>query len=488
MRIVLPAAAILVLAACGSAGETAGPSVTPELAASAVAAPVPPKAGSRYLYELNHVACAAAGECVATGELTAPGSALRGVLLVEHGGKWALTEPPLPPDLGAGAKRGVVMGSVSCPAVGRCVAVGTAEAGGQSEPLVLTQQPSGWREAVLRLPAGANGDGLGLVSCPSAGNCTAAGNYIDSAGRQHGLLVTESGGRWGPPVTAGLPANAGTVAEGEAPEIDALSCASAGDCTAVGLYGDAFGSPQGWLLTETKGKWARGVEAQLPADADYSEGSYLYPVFTLGWVSCASAGNCTALGGYVDRRRNLDGLILTEHGGRWSTGEAAPVPSDAGPSPQEGDGPESPMRSLACGSSGSCGVVGLYRDRSDHDRPLLLAGHAGRWKTSVPSLPADAARPTTAGLETVACTASGACIAAGSYTTTSKTGRLFFVAEKGGRWGSAVGVALPPGADERLGGYFTSIACPAAGACVAVGEYYLAGGDTAAMIVTISRS
>ena len=185
--------------------------------------------------------------------------------------------------------------------------------------------------------------------------------------------MTESNGRWGPPSTAGLPANAGTVDGGQAPEIDSLSCPSPGNCTAVGLYGDTMGSPQGWLLGEKQGVWGRGLEARLPANADYSEGSYLYPVFTLGWVSCTAVGDCTALGGYIDNHRNLDGLVLTEHNGRWSAGKQMPAPRDAGPSPQEGDLPESPIRALACASPGSCGAVGSYRDRSDYDRPLLLA-------------------------------------------------------------------------------------------------------------------
>jgi hypothetical protein len=487
MRIALLAAVVLVLAACGSA-EGGGSSASSGYAASAVAAPLPPHPGPRYFYELDHVACPSAGSCVATGELIEPSDGLRGLLLVEQGRKWALTEPPLPRDLGTGPKRGIAMGAVSCPAAGACVAVGKAQAGEKTEPVVFTQHGNGWRETALPLPARVSVGGLGLVSCPSVGNCTAAGGYTDSARRQQGLFVTESKGKWGTPTTAGLPSNAGTVSEGEAPVITALACPSPGNCTAVGLYGDPSGSPQGWLLSEMNGTWGPGVEARLPENALHSEGSYLYPVIGLGSVTCTSVGNCTALGGYLDDRQNEDGLILTERDGRWSTGEESPVPPDAGPSPQEGNVTAPPLGSIACASAGSCGAVGTYRDKSGHDVPLLLSERAGKWTPSVVRLPADAGGPMEAGLEVVACPGMADCLAAGSYPTEAQTVRPLLVTGRNGHWGKAVGVALPAGADEHQGGYFTSIACSSAESCVAVGEYADKARDTAAMIVTIRRS
>jgi hypothetical protein len=87
----------------------------------------------------------------------------------------------------------------------------------------------------------------------------------------------------------------------------------------------------------------------------------------------------------------------------------------------------------------------------------------------------------------VACPPAGDCLAAGAYTTGSKSSRLFFIADRQGSWGKGVGVTLPAGAAERQGGYITSMSCPTAGVCVAVGEYSDKAGDTPAMIVTIRR-
>ena len=70
-------------------------------------------------------------------------------------------------------------------------------------------------------------------------------------------MFTEKAGVWGNGVQPVLPANA----SGTYRNITSVSCASAGDCTAVGNYADNFAGVAGLLLTETDGVWATGVEA-----------------------------------------------------------------------------------------------------------------------------------------------------------------------------------------------------------------------------------
>src|SRR5437763_1242374 len=88
---------------------------------------------------------------------------------------------------------------------------------------------------------------------------------------------------WSTGVETSLPANAGS-----SPDVspNSVSCASAGNCGAVGVYFDSSGHEQGLLLSETAGTWARGVEASPPANAGSS------PAGFLASLSCASAGNC----------------------------------------------------------------------------------------------------------------------------------------------------------------------------------------------------
>src|SRR5439155_21504555 len=126
------------------------------------------------------------------------------------------------------------------------------------------------------------------VSCVSAGHCSAVGHYMDGSSHAQGMLLTETTGTWATGVEASPPANAGS---NPGVNLRSVSCASAGDCSAVGGYTDGSGHEQGLLLTEPAGPWATGAEASLPRTAGSDPGA------ALSSVSCASAGNCSAVGG-----------------------------------------------------------------------------------------------------------------------------------------------------------------------------------------------
>ena len=96
---------------------------------------------------------------------------------------------------------------------------------------------------------------------------------------------------WGHGVEAVLPANASAAAgiSGGFGGLGAISCPSAGNCTAVGGYIDNTGESQGLLLNETAGKWETGVEAVLPANADSTpamSGASIWPAWA-GWAGPA---------------------------------------------------------------------------------------------------------------------------------------------------------------------------------------------------------
>src|SRR5206468_1742698 len=142
--------------------------------------------------------------------------------------------------------------------------------------------------AALPANAGLGGSYVRSVSCSSAGNCSAVGEYADNAGHfREGLLLTKTGGSWSTGVEAALPANASAT---PGVVVNSVSCFSAGNCGAVGSYFDDSGHLQGLLLTETAGLWSTGVEADLPANAG--------GLVSLSSISCATAGNCSAVGLY----------------------------------------------------------------------------------------------------------------------------------------------------------------------------------------------
>ena len=476
MRVVVLSVALLVLVGCGSAEPAAEPGRTPRV--TAVQAPLPENAKGRYNVGLTSVACAAPGNCAATGYRDS-NTLSRGLLFVEQDGVWSVSEPPLPQILRPG-NQSVTVSSVACPAVGHCVAVGMAASGRQLVPLVFAQRPHGWRETLAPLPAGVKSGVLDFVSCPSAGNCTAAGTY----------LLDESDGTW-KATTADLPPNGSATTSGQSPVIEDLSCGAPGDCAAVGLYGDTHGSPQGWLLTEMDGVWARGVEARLPANASTEEGSYLYPAIDFA-VSCAPDGDCTAVGGYGDRQSHQFGLILSEHAGNWGRARQAPLPANAGPNPQQGNAPRSPLGAIACPSAGDCTAVGWYLDDGGGYHGLLLRERGGAWSPSdlVLGSGTDVAPESLPGisLDSVACPSVGNCLAVGSYNPSPRRLRPLLVPERNGSWGTGVEAPPPAGAAKSYNGSLSSVSCPTEETCVAVGNTETAGYlDARGLIVTIRR-
>jgi hypothetical protein len=100
--------------------------------------------------------------------------------------------------------------------------------------------------------------------------------------------------------------------------------------------------------------------------------------------------------------------------------------------------------------------------------PSLAAGKPAFGQGVEISLPANSSRTPTAQLLAVSCTGSGACVAGGTYQTPSGFNQAMVATEAHGRWARAVELSMPKGS---LGAQVNALACPAAGACVAVGQY-----------------
>src|SRR5262249_17901392 len=189
----------------------------------------------------------------------------------------------------------------------------------------------------------------------AGGGLLAAGMVAAVPGAAGAAGVTGAGGK------APLPANA---APDPGAAVKSWSGGSAGNCTAVGLYLGRPIRPHGLLLTQTSGHWT-AAEAPLPANARSDLSADLLS------VSCASAGNCTAVGAYIDSSNNQQGLLLTQTSGKWATGVKAPLPAGAAPDPGVA------LRSVSCASAGNCTAVGNYLDSSGPTHRLLLTHTSG---------------------------------------------------------------------------------------------------------------
>jgi hypothetical protein len=146
--------------------------------------------------------------------------------------------------------------------------------------------------------------GIGLfaqvnsVSCAAPGDCSAGGSYQDSSGHLQAFVVTETNGTWGELKKVATAFNAASS------DLDTLSCASVGNCSAGGLYRDGSGNRQAFVADETNGIWATGrkVAGVLNTGGDAQ----------LISVSCSAAGDCSAVGAYTNSSGQLQAFVVSK--------------------------------------------------------------------------------------------------------------------------------------------------------------------------------
>jgi hypothetical protein len=74
------------------------------------------------------------------------------------------------------------------------------------------------------------------VSCRSAGNCSAGGIYKDSSGRSQAFVVNQKNGTWS---TAEEVPGFAPLNQGGDAELSSVSCGSPGNCSSGGAYKDS---------------------------------------------------------------------------------------------------------------------------------------------------------------------------------------------------------------------------------------------------------
>jgi hypothetical protein len=327
--------------------------------------------------------------------------------------------------------RNTVVLSVSCPSAGNCAAGGYYTDGShRNQAFVASERNGHWGDAVrlpgsARLNAGGNAQVLSL-SCPSAGNCAAGGYYTDGATHNQMFVASERNGHWGNAIK--VPGSAGLNPHAKA-WVYSVSCPSAGNCAAGGYYTDSSYDIEAFVATERNGRWGKALK--VPGTAALNAGG----VASVNWVSCPSAGNCTAGGYYTDHAFRNQAFVASERNGRW--GNAIKVPGtaslDAGGNAQ--------VFSVSCPSRGTCAAVGYYTDRSQGIQAFVASERNGRWRTAF-EVPGLAALNTGGNAEafSVSCPTAGNCAAVGYYTDRSSRSQALVVTERNGRWGNAIKV------------------------------------------------
>ncbi len=328
---------------------------------------------------------------------------------------------------------------------------------------------------------------LNAMSCPVAGGCTAVGTYRDGVGHGQGLLISESHGRWAAAVQAQLPANQGKdpMNPSRNTGIADVSCVSPGNCAAVGVYTDATNSDRGLLLSERHGRWSKGVEAQLPANVlrPNRHAATADAIVLLG-VACTAPGDCYAVGNYVTASNTLEPLIITERNGRWGAGRVAPMPAGAAVR-----GQKAVLYAITCSGARECTTTGSYVDRNGEQQAMVLTERDGRWISATEgSAPAGASQNPGVTPVAVSCAAPGECAVAGNFQDGRADALGYLLSEVGGAWQPGVQAPLPPSAAPPTSynaqtTVVASVSCPAAAACSGAGSFTDGYGNTQGLLL-----
>ena len=334
-----------------------------------------------------------------------------------------------------------------------------------SSPITITPA-STWGSAIeipgiTALDAG-GGVTLTAVSCPSAGNCTADGTYDEDTTNRLPFVVSEKDGTWSDPIEVpGISA----LETGDRAALTSLSCGSAGNCLAGGYYLDSSFRQQSFVVSETDGTWGDAIE--VPGTAALNTGQYGGLGVTA--ASCSSAGNCSAAGQYQDSSHRGQDFVVSETDGTW--GGAIEVPGLAALN----TGGLAVLESVSCASAGNCSAGGYYSSASERGGAFVVSETDGSWGDAI-EVPGLAAIDTGPGgllarVTSVSCASAGNCSAGGFFEDSSNAQQAFIVNETDGIWRDAVEVPGTAVLNTGGTGELVSVSCASPGNCSAGGDY-----------------
>ncbi len=277
--------------------------------------------------------CVSQTMCMAVG---IDGSTLAPAAEVFNGGGWSEAAGTIPAPAGTTAD---YLQDVSCRPTTFCVAVGEYSTGSTSSGsatgagLAEIWNGSTWTFANDLTPGGA-GTGLTGVSCPNTHQCVTVG--VVSADGRSGTPVADTwnGSTWVKTPTPKIPGGAFLT------ELTGVSCWNGTNCIASGFYQTGTESNEtgeGPIAEEWNGKTWTLISPARPGLQSWLNG-----------ITCLSASDCMAVGGYYKTATHFAGFTEQWNGKTW---KAILSPSLA----NQGD---SALASVSCLSSGDCNAVG----------------------------------------------------------------------------------------------------------------------------------
>lgn len=260
---------------------------------------------------------------------------------------------------------------------------------------------------------------------------------------------------WTPAQPIALSLNLGGYAQ-----VNSVACGAPGDCLAGGSFDDANNTRQAFVVSEVNGVWGTPTVLAGSLNVDGAQVSS---------VACDPSGHCVAGGYYEDAGTTTYAFVASDASGSWII---TTLPSGLDPQGSQ-------INSVACDSVGHCVAGGSYQSASDQDQAFVMDENAGTW--GVPTTFVDSSNQMLGDLagtngyaqvNSVACSASGHCVAGGYYYDASDVQHAFVVDEVSGVWSSATSLAQATGPGYVT--FLTSLACDSSGHCVAGGMVYVA--------------
>ena len=360
---------------------------------------------------LDGVDCLAATSCVAVGtELSPVGPPGKALVETLSQGMWSASIAPAAP-----GSLGDYLFSVSCPVVGRCVAVGYSfsktATGGKASMLIETLDNGKWTvTAAPSLSSDLSDSFLNAVSCATPINCVAVGNTDEGEfSTNRPLVLTLAAGTWSVTSSPNLEPNGGLLSSGA---LESVSCTSSTKCHAGG-YRATTASIQTLVESYGGGKWSL-MSSPGSGESNEEDGAW-----GLNGLSCSMATTCVAVGQLINREPILDVM----NNGPWS------ATSGRNPSPQYG---ANGLYGVSCSMTSKCVAVGESADSFNYSAPdgalglplhtLIESNSSGSWSVEASPL----GLPAVSGLHDVSCI-QGHCVAVGESgqfvdsTSTSKT-------------------------------------------------------------------
>jgi hypothetical protein len=376
---------------------------------------------------LKGVTCVSASDCWAVGRYFNPDVGIYETLIEQYTGTgWAIVSSPnnlVGPGTSSTAANNLA--GVSCADATHCWAVGDySNNGGFTQTLIEQYDGNLWTIVVISPNSTSGTSTLTGVTCVSASDCWAVGQYTDNNGA-HTLTEQYTGSAW---------AIVGSPNVGVLNLLQGVTCVSASDCWAVGSGG---GNPTVSLAEQNAGSGWTIVSTPTTST---------HPAQQLTGVTCVVATDCWAVG-YTSPAYTGTHQTLIEHydGSAWAVVSSPNATQSINGSNQ--------LNGVTCVSASDCWAVGWFS--SGNNQTLIEHYNGSGWAI-------DSTLTQVGQLQGVTCVNASDCWAVGISGSQTLIEQF-----TGSAWTSV----SSPNASSTRSNELNGVTCVSASDCWAVGWY-----------------